>query len=128
MNALQQLIQRHPFGFLTAEDMPELISLARLHPVLVRCGRCRFTCAAQDFAFVKESIEKNGDYIRDVSFPPGSLELAANWRAAALPVPVRLVRDNRGRPAIEYQPSPDCLDVGGVWDGSQVISDADPGL
>lgn len=128
MNALQQLIKRHPFGFLTAEDMPELIALARLHPVLVRCGRCRFTCAAQDFAFVKESVEKNGDYLRDVSFPIGSFERAADWRPAPLPAPVRLVCNTRGQREIEYQPSPDCLDVGGVWDGTQVISDADPGL
>ena len=40
----------------------------RLRPVLVRCGRGRFTCAAQDAEHFIAIIERDGsDYIRDVS-------------------------------------------------------------
>lgn len=79
MNALQAFIQSKPCGFLVEADMPALIALDRLCQVLVRCGGCRFTCAAQDVAHLIKCIEVGGDYIRDVSFPVGAVERAANW-------------------------------------------------
>ena len=42
----------------------------RLAQMLVRCGGCRFVCAAQDVAHLIAMIEKTGDdYVRDVSIP-----------------------------------------------------------
>src|SRR5437764_14745167 len=80
MNALQQFIASKPMGFLKSTDMPALIALDRLCPVLVRCGGCRFTCAAQDLKHLIECIKAGADYVRDVSFPTGSLERAALWQ------------------------------------------------
>lgn len=77
MNQLQTFIAGLPFGFLTAEQMPELIKLDRLHPCLVRCGGCRFTCAAQYVSHLIKCVEAGGDYVRDVSLPVGSAERAA---------------------------------------------------
>lgn len=82
MNKLQSFIQSKPCGFLTEADMPELIALDRLCPVLVRCGGCRFTCAVQDVDHLVACISAGGDYVRDVSFPVGSLERAASWQEA----------------------------------------------
>lgn len=137
MNRLQQFIQSKPCGFLTDADMPALIELDRLCPVLVRCGGCRFTCGAQYLEHLIKCVEAGGDYVRDVSFPVGSLERAADWTAARnglvshVPRPAERAHDQ----AISQKPSRYTVgqgfnpnDCGGVWDGSQVVSDADPGL
>jgi len=145
MNKLQELIKREPFGFLSAEAVQELVKLDRLFQVLVRCGGCRFTCAAQDVAHLARCIEAGGDYVRDVSFPVGSYERAANWAPEGAPVQRALNNADCGTafPAHEW-PSPKDTgkggtlrripirfheaDCGGAFDGNQVISDADPGL
>ena len=80
MNALQAFIASHPGGFLTEQDIPALIRIDRLCPVLVRCGSCRFQCAAQDVAHIIQGIDAIGDYVRDVSFPVGSDARAAGWQ------------------------------------------------
>lgn len=124
-------------GFLQEKDMPELIRLDRLCPILVRCGGGRFTCAAQDAARMIKCTEAGGDYVRDVSFPVGSVERAAGWvqeetiekvvhraaatRAAGLQAPA--LRPNRVTDA--YWGESQC---GGVFDGHSVTSDADSGL
>ena len=55
-------------GFLSDIQLSRLADLDRLRPVLVRCGRGRFTCAAQDAEHFIAIIERDGsDYIRDVS-------------------------------------------------------------
>lgn len=77
MNRLQSFIQRinqQSYGFLRDTDMPELIAVDRLCQVLVRCGGCRFTCAAQDVAHLVKCVEAGGDYVRDVSFPVGAFD------------------------------------------------------
>ena len=53
-------------------DSDEIAELAadseyRLTQFIVRCGRCRFIVAAQDFAFLTGAIEAAGDYVRDAS-------------------------------------------------------------
>jgi hypothetical protein len=56
----------------------------RLRPVLVRCGGCRFMCAAQDAAHLTRCVEAGGDYVRDYSqpaSPPG--RLAGAYREAS---------------------------------------------
>jgi hypothetical protein len=91
MNKLQQFIQSKPCGFLTEADMPELIALDRLCPVLVRCGACRFTCAAQDCAHLITAIVAAKDYVRDVSFPVGAMERAASWQPDCPVTPVSML-------------------------------------
>ena len=67
---LDALRRRHPFGFIAKSDLPELVRVSRLEPVLVRCGGCRFTAPAQDVAHLIAIITRDGtDYVRDVSFP-----------------------------------------------------------
>ena len=73
----QKLIQQ--WGFITHGDMPLLIAHNRLTQCSVRCGRARFTCAAQDVDTMIEAIENAGDYVRDVAVT--SRELDA-WKQA----------------------------------------------
>ncbi len=68
MNTLQEFIQEHPY--VTDKVVEELVKLDRLCQLLVRCGGCRFMCAAQDVQHLVRCIEAGGDYVRDVSFPP----------------------------------------------------------
>jgi hypothetical protein len=57
------------YGFIGEKDLEVIASNmeTRLTQCLVRCGGCRFLAAAQDVKFLIESVEKNGDYVRDVS-------------------------------------------------------------
>lgn len=131
MNKLQAFLSTLPCGFITEAQMPQLIALDRLCPVLVRCGCCRFTCGAQDLAHLTKCIEAGGDYIRDVSLPVGWEARAATWQPECPVTPGVML------PASFIQPRPanhrlhvtfsEC-DCGGVYDGHQVTSDADPGL
>lgn len=70
LHKLVQRIMKEQEGFLSAQDLADLVRLARLAPVLVRCGGCRFTAAAQDVAHLVGIIEREAsDYVRDLSFP-----------------------------------------------------------
>ena len=142
MNQLQMFIASKPMGFLSSGDMPELIKLDRLCPVLIRCGGGRFTCAAQDAAHFIKCAKAGGDYVRDVSLPVGSIERAAKWlpegsgerpevqpasswslNRRTAPQAARLARSTG-----DYHTQFNEADCGGVFDGHQVTSDADPGL
>ena len=66
--------------FFQSADLPALIEIDRLMPVLVRCGNGRFTCAAQDVTHFIAIIEEHSndspgsvenDYVRDISLPVG---------------------------------------------------------
>lgn len=130
MNALQSFIASKPGGFLRDTDIPELIRLDRLCPVLVRCGGCRFTCAAQDCARLIRAVERDGDYVRDVSFPVGSDERAALWQPDCPVTPLRMTPARftaPKRPMRESMPFNES-DCSGAFDGIHVTSDADPGL
>lgn len=136
MNTLQKFVEGNPY--LTTTTMPELVRLDRLFPVLVRCGGCRFTCAAQDVEHLVKCISAGGDYVRDVSFPVGSFDRASGWRdqSATAQTMVRAVNNRavglvgsvpdrrRNAHTVEFDES----QCGGVFDGSQVTSDADSGL
>ena len=63
----EKINARH--GFVLEDDMPGLVKHARLLPLLVRCGGCRFTAPAQDVAWLIKAVEDAGDYVRDVSLP-----------------------------------------------------------
>lgn len=67
-------------GLITQADLPDLIKLDRLCPLLVRIGGGRFTCAAQDLEHLIACVIAGGDYVRDVSFPVGSIERAGKWQ------------------------------------------------
>lgn len=142
MNKIQQFISRinqERCGFLIDSDIAQLKALDRLFQVLVRCGGCRFLCSAQDVDHLIKCVSAGGDYVRDVSFPTDSLDRAASWHpecpvtpVSTLPASFTAARPakqpskswsiNRGTP---YFNESDC---GGAFDGSQVTSDADPGL
>ena len=139
MNQLQAFIngKLQNGGFLSSEDLPDLIKIERLQQVLVRCGGCRFTCAAQDVEHLIKCIDAGGDYVRDVSFKSGALAEAEMWRPEP---PLRPVVSKSSIPRLTVNPRvqmPDRVDrintfnpndCGGVFDGSGVVSDADPGL
>lgn len=131
MNALETFLNSKPYGFLTSADMPELVKLDRLFQVLVRCGGCRFTCAAQDVAHLIKCIEAGGDYVRDVSLPVGWQSRAASWKPESQPAAAGSL--NRPKSASIHPrrvcgPDFDESDCGGVFDGFGVVSDADSGL
>jgi len=126
MNTLQTFIKSQPYGFITDKELLKLVAIDRLCQVLVRCGGCRFTCAAQDVAHLETCIKAGGDYVRDVSFPVGSFERAASWQPAPAAYTVETARRalkhasvaTTARVVREWN----CEDLG---DGP---SDADPGL
>jgi hypothetical protein len=136
VNLLQSFIQsRQPGGYLRNVDIPELIKLARLCPVLVRCGGCRFVCGSQDAPVLEKYIVAGGDYVRDVSFTGDSERYAAGWTPERVPAQVERclvaratpkpgIKTVRGRTNPDFRES----DCGGVFDGFGVVSDADPGL
>lgn len=67
-NLWQRIREQH--SFLLERDVAELAELERLRPLLVRCGGCRFTCAAQDVKHLLGIIAREGsEYVRDVSLP-----------------------------------------------------------
>ena len=141
-------------GFMTVAQLADLATLDRLRQVLVRCGRCRFQCAAQDAEFLKQAISQAGDYVRDVSLPasdklfkaelpPLPIEekplpsilatqkpvLAASKSLADKINPNFFNEVKAGKKASVFLPVFDEADCGGVLgaDG-QVYSDADSGL
>lgn len=149
MNKLESFIAGLPCGFITEKQLPELIALDRLHPVLVRCGGGRFTCGAQDVEHFLKCVAAGGDYVRDVSLPVGSAERARAWvEEESVAKCVHRAANTRAAGLLEagYQnerpakqargawrlmatgPEFDENDCSGVYDGHQVTSDADPGL
>lgn len=62
-------------SFLTAEEVVLVAACeeTRLFQLLVRCGGCRFVCAAQDVAHLIRCVEAGGDYVRDVSVPASAI-------------------------------------------------------
>lgn len=73
--ALVARVSEDQCGFLTESDVALLAGhpSSRLTQVLVRCGGCRFVCAAQDVRHLIALVESGsdngrvGDYVRDVS-------------------------------------------------------------
>lgn len=148
MNALQKYIQtinERSYGFLLDSDMPTLIALDRLCQVLVRCGGCRFLCAAQDVSHLESCIKAGGDYVRDVSFPVGAMDRAASYVPEQFrserPCPelancqTTAITMGKGPVASRNQTLSDWYrsqfnenDCGGAFDGNQVTSDADSSL
>lgn len=128
-------------GFLNSADVAVLASCesSRLRQVLVRCGACRFTCAAQDVAHLLRCIDAGGDYVRDVSLPTIDPAMQAERQAKQAAAPfvqgdgVKL--SARPGPIAEINPDAprtfcgfDENDCSGAFDGNTVTSDADPGL
>ena len=57
-------------GFLSTIQIEKIAKIARLMPLMVRCGACRFTAPAQDVIHLTKIItEHAADYVRDVSIP-----------------------------------------------------------
>lgn len=138
MNTLQTFIKSKPYGFLTNRDIETLIALDRLFPVLIRTSGCRLTCGAQYVVHIIQCLAKSGDWVRDVSLPVGSFERASDWQPEPAPqfkaehpierssetAPDGLTFDGEASYSCPFDES----QCGGVFDGRQVTSDADPGL
>jgi hypothetical protein len=57
-------------GFVSQDDLKEIVQINRLELLLVRCGGCRFMAPAQDIERLIKLVESSGEeYVRDVSFP-----------------------------------------------------------
>ena len=69
MNQMEEIRKRR-MGFVTKEDLQEIVKINRLELLLVRCGGCRFMAPAQDIDHLIKLVEHSGEeYVRDVSFP-----------------------------------------------------------
>jgi hypothetical protein len=70
-----QRIAREQYGFITDQDA-EVIRAHVPSPtmkVLVRCGRSRFLCPLNKLEERMAQVERDGDYVRDVSIPHSPL-------------------------------------------------------
>lgn len=63
-------------GFVTVKDMPEIIAMNPLQPMLMRCGMDRYLVPAILVEAAHEAIKAHGDYLRDVSFSSLHMEEA----------------------------------------------------
>ncbi len=120
---------RNHHGYFSNADLAELARLDRLRQVLVRCGSCRFICAAQDALHLIGIIRAdNRDYVRDVSLPASDPAHRGDFRPLTNdPPPVRIVVAVPYS-AMHQNPTTAAEDYGGAFDGFTVTSDADPGL
>lgn len=136
-------------GFLSMADVATIAENDRLRQILVRCGNGRFTCPAQDVAHFYRCVTAGGDYVRDCSLPVNdpAMRTPAAFKASAAAAdakPAPTTTTDTGREGIgssrgivrTYNPrvgthTPVAFreeDCGGVFDGFNVTSDADPGL
>ena len=57
-------------GFITEDELPAIIAISRLEPLLIRHSHGRMVCSAQDVAFHVKLIDDHDEaYVRDVSWP-----------------------------------------------------------
>lgn len=131
MNALEQFYAslQPNHWFMTREDLKQLIRIHRLGLVLMRFGTCRMLAPAQDVTRIIGYVTLAGDHLRDISIPRLEVERAKDWR----PEPEPPLKPTPPIPRAPAKPQPRQrdpwdMDFGGVFDGSQVTSDADPGL
>ena len=140
MNTFQKFIADHPGGFLKDTDMPALIAMHRLCPVVVRCGNCRFVAGAQDVPHLIKCIRAGGDYVRDVSITYDAQQNSAAWHyeptCDARPAQQRPESWSLNRPKLktaanlraqDYQEGRDWICTGN-FDGNTCGTDADSGL
>lgn len=67
MSIIQEALKDR-LGFITENELPEVVKENRLQEILVRCGNGRFIAPAQDVKHFIDIIERDKqDYIRDVS-------------------------------------------------------------
>jgi len=116
-------------GFLRDADLTELARLDRLRLVLVRCGECRFTCAAQDALHLIDIIRADGrDYVRDVSLPAFDPARGGTFRPLTNDPPFPSIAMPVSDVAARRHFTLAAENFGGAFDGFTVTSDADPGL
>ena len=93
----RQIMERG--GYLADDNLAQLIGAGfPLTQVQVRCGGCRFTCAVQDAEQIISAVEEAGDYVRDVSPVPATLNAWRQELNAEIP---RRVCAGCGEPVIE---------------------------
>ena len=116
-------------GFLRDTELAELARLDRLRLVLVRCGACRFTCAAQDARHLIDIIRADGrDYVRDISLPAFDPARGGDFRPLTNDPPFPQIATPVSSGAAQRHFTAAVQDFCGACDGFTVTSDADPGL
>lgn len=91
-------------GFLSPQLLADLIQTARLYPVLVRCGGCRFVTPCQNVAHLTHCVEAGGDYVRDVSFAAGDSSRPTNVAVTITGEVVELLEAIQTPPAAKLPP------------------------
>lgn len=128
---LQELLsdRLNHHGYLHGTHLAELAKLDRLRQVLVRCGACRFTCAAQDALHLIDIIRADKrDHVRDVSLPVSDPSRRGDFRPWTNDPPLARIPVAAPCSAKQWRPTVAEGDFGGAFDGFTVTSDADPGL
>ena len=69
MKTLLKILSKTQFGFITKEDLDDLVKKMPNLKVLIRCGRDRYITTAALAEQKMREVEEQGDYVRDVSLP-----------------------------------------------------------
>ena len=135
---LQELLANrlsNDHGLLRDTELAELARLDRLRLVLVRCGACRFTCAAQDARHLIDIIRADGrDYVRDISLLASDPARQGDFRPCTNDPPLPQIRIADAGLAVSRRSMAAAVDFGtvgdygGAFDGFTVTSDANPCL
>jgi len=75
MNTTLNKLKSKLHGYVDEDMLPQIEKENRLERLVVRTAKCRFTCAAQDAAYIISTLEKadEDNYCRDVSFEDAQL-------------------------------------------------------
>ena len=69
IKTLLNILSKQQFGFVLKHDLEVLEADMPSLPLLIRCGAQRYVVQASQAKAKMEAVEKDGDYVRDVSIP-----------------------------------------------------------
>ena len=69
IKSLRDQHHRENYGFVSKDDLADILEANRLELLLVRYGCGRLLAPAQNITQIVAMIEGSGDYVRDVSWP-----------------------------------------------------------
>lgn len=78
MKTLLKILSKQQFGFITKEDLSDLVDKMPTLKVLIRCGMDRYVTTAYLATQKMAWVEEQGDYVRDVSLPSGMIDELSN--------------------------------------------------
>jgi hypothetical protein len=80
-NSTMDNVINEQYGFITSADILNLIEDYADMMVLIRCGCGRYTCRLDQVDTAIRIVEKNGDYVRDVSLIADNYERVKNGQS-----------------------------------------------